>query len=688
MKNNLVNNFVKLFFKKSPNDTKSKIKPNSCVPNYKPYSESDPIELLPLNYRIKLLLKNKGIDTVGKFYKYKRKRFKKIKYFGPKTVKYLMEIKHGILLNKPSSENNNQVNPVLDHQDEVVTEHKNTLQDLSHMNDDEINLPGSISREDKIFVLNLPTRLENSLLNGGLETVGQFCEYSREDFFRIRSIGYNSLNYLLRVQKQLIIMPSLTRDNSAESSALTLENMHFSNYVFNGEILTGNEHIGLLELPTRVENALIYGGVETIKMLYESTPEKLINIRNMGPRSIRIIDEVKSRIIFHSQVRQEIIEGKPEQKIIVQTQEAEIPNEMLIEMFLNHCKDERMIEIMKRRYGLINGDRETLEEIGDKFNVTRERIRQIQEKIIRKLRHPSVKGRKQIIELVEKLLWEKDGIISDKEADQLLPTIFNNFPYDGSSFLDLLTDVGWIERHRVSDILFYSPKVSYLKLSNLMERIISALKENKAPLAIGELIKIISFSGNFDPNKIYNLVARSCVVDPRIERVGEKYTLYSIPGSRTDKWAYYILKVLEQAGEPLHFTEISERVNKQLSSVNEKLEQRRVYAILIQKPQFAHTGSWGMYGLTKWGLRKDSTLDLAEEYIRKAGFPVHWEQIYNYVSKYKYTKPGNIASILNSGDRFIKVGKGMYWIRNGKTDSLVPEETKIIENSKNGQEKN
>jgi len=50
---------------------------------------------------------------------------------------------------------------------------------------------------------------------------------------------------------------------------------------------------------------------------------------------------------------------------------------------------EREQEVLELRFGLIDRTSHTLEEVGKKFNVTRERIRQIEAKALRKLRHPS-----------------------------------------------------------------------------------------------------------------------------------------------------------------------------------------------------------------------------------------------------------------------------------------------------------
>jgi len=50
---------------------------------------------------------------------------------------------------------------------------------------------------------------------------------------------------------------------------------------------------------------------------------------------------------------------------------------------------ERERRVLELRFGLVDGYQRTLEEVGKQYKVTRERIRQIEAKALRKLRHPT-----------------------------------------------------------------------------------------------------------------------------------------------------------------------------------------------------------------------------------------------------------------------------------------------------------
>ena len=77
-------------------------------------------------------------------------------------------------------------------------------------------------------------------------------------------------------------------------------------------------------------------------------------------------------------------------------EEAQVPAEVASQTLLREQLKEvlrtltpREAKVLELRFGLVDGRSRTLEEVGKEFDVTRERIRQIEAKALRKLRHPS-----------------------------------------------------------------------------------------------------------------------------------------------------------------------------------------------------------------------------------------------------------------------------------------------------------
>lgn len=510
----------------------------------------------------------------------------------------------------------------------------------------EINIPESVSRQDSIELLGLPIRLENSLKNVNIYTLGDFYDYSKGDLLKIRNIGPKSIDFLSYIQE--VLTTSLS-ENSEENHTPEEDTTEL---ILSRASISMQDGIEILNLPVRIENALKNEEIKTVAELFIYPDDKFGKLWFMGPKSAALLIDIKNSI------KKGVTPGSNE---IISA--PNIPEDKLIEATLDRCTDERSKDVITRRYGLVTGERETLEEIGQIYGVTRERIRQIETRSLKKMRHSNTRSKVPLTQLVENIFSENGYIISSDEADKLIPKVIKNCPFDGSSLLDLISDLGWIQRHKVGDINFYSAKLGEVKLSDLMEKIVLILKKDGGLLDTESIIRRLPFDEKVERAVLHSIVLKFCGIDPRIEeKISNKFTLYSNHG-RSKVWVSLITQVLEEEGAPLHFTEIANRFHDLFKSEVQLIDHRRVYAILVENRVFAHTGIRGTYGLTKWGLRKESTADLALECIKKAGFPLHFKQIYNYICKYKDSRQASIKQILESSGKFEKMGKAIYGIK-------------------------
>ncbi len=126
----------------------------------------------------------------------------------------------------------------------------------------------------------------------------------------------------------------------------------------------------------------------------EPTPEELAKELNMSVEKVREISKISQE-----PVSLETPIGEEEDSHLgdfIPDDDAPAPSEaasfvLLKEQLVEVLKtlQPREAKVLKLRFGLEDGRQRTLEEVGKEFDVTRERIRQIEAKALRKLRHPS-----------------------------------------------------------------------------------------------------------------------------------------------------------------------------------------------------------------------------------------------------------------------------------------------------------
>jgi RNA polymerase primary sigma factor len=139
----------------------------------------------------------------------------------------------------------------------------------------------------------------------------------------------------------------------------------------------------------------------------EPTPEELANELGLTPERVREIYKIAQHPIS---LQAEVGDGGESQfGDFLEDTGADSPAEatgysILKDMMNEVLKTltERERKVLIQRFGLLDGKPKTLEEVGIEFNVTRERIRQIEAKALRKMRHPTRSKRlKAFLDLLE-----------------------------------------------------------------------------------------------------------------------------------------------------------------------------------------------------------------------------------------------------------------------------------------------
>lgn len=101
-----------------------------------------------------------------------------------------------------------------------------------------------------------------------------------------------------------------------------------------------------------------------------------------------------------------------------------LDKKILLDLLDNFTEKEKNIILL--RFGFIDDTTHTLEEIGSIYNVTRERIRQIESKVIRKLRHPYYKKKLKIVTDTSKSISSNTSKKSKNKSSKKRYKKFNN----------------------------------------------------------------------------------------------------------------------------------------------------------------------------------------------------------------------------------------------------------------------
>ncbi len=320
-------------------------------------------------------------------------------------------------------------------------------------------------------------------------------------------------------------------------------------------------------------------------------------------------------------------------------------------------------EVVVRRFSLDNKEKQTLESIGRSFNVTRERVRQIEKIALSKLRRTvSSTKLRYIHELAEAILKENGFVLLEENlVEKILATIEKTMGADQFIVrlaLTICPAIQSIERNNLYRLAWFTQPLSEDMLEDALDYAVKALKEKKDVMSVQQLIpamnKVPGFVELALPESFY---ASLLEIDFRIKSTETGFGLMTWrhinPKSIRDK----AIIVLKHENKPLHFVDIAQKISDSQFD-HKKVTIQAVHNELIRYEQFVLVGR-GLYALKDWGYEEGTVTDIIENLLKKQS-PLTKQEILKGVLKQRNVKKGTISLNLQKNPQFVRVGRAVY----------------------------
>jgi len=319
---------------------------------------------------------------------------------------------------------------------------------------------------------------------------------------------------------------------------------------------------------------------------------------------------------------------------------------------------ERARDVISSRYGLgKEPHRQTLESIGKRYGITRERVRQVENYAVHSIKKSDVFAKERpIFEELEKLLESLGGIIAEEDLLNYVSSdrIFQNH----LRFLLELSDV--FKREKEDDHFKHRWYID----EELAGKVHSALKKLYEGLTNEHLIPELDIIAAFlthvedvaDHYKKDDIIRRWLSISKTIGKnpLGE-WGLVSSPNVKAKGVRDYAFLVLRRHGSPIHFREVTKSIEKLFGR---KAHVATTHNELIKDPRFVLVGR-GLYALAEWGYMSGVVKDVIIKILEKYG-PMTKKEIIDKVLKERYVKENTIVVNLQNPKYFRKDKEGKY----------------------------
>ena len=315
--------------------------------------------------------------------------------------------------------------------------------------------------------------------------------------------------------------------------------------------------------------------------------------------------------------------------------------------------------IIKQRYGL--GSTKpgmTLEAIGKKANITRERVRQIENDAIARLcKSPSYAGLVQYEDVLVDIIQKHGGII----AEHTLTNHEELSAVEDKKLLVFFLNLSKrIAKRKGNDAFHHRWHVESAPVEHVekaLSQLSQKLQKTKETLAEGDFYRALTeYLTGEEVMKVQPALASYASLTKHIEnnKWGEFGHIDS-PFIKPRGMRESAFVALSRAGEALHFREIADHISNFLGR---KVHVQTVHNELIKDDRFVLVGR-GLYALREWGYEPGFVKDVLTKLIRDRG-PMTKEQILKEISEVRKVKPSTVSINLQNKKLFKIQDNGTY----------------------------
>lgn len=321
---------------------------------------------------------------------------------------------------------------------------------------------------------------------------------------------------------------------------------------------------------------------------------------------------------------------------------------------------DRSQDVITSRFGLgADTKRMTLEAIGKKYKITRERVRQIENYSIINIRKSKEYQKdkavfdelRKIIETLGSTIGE-EALLKHISKDKSTQNQIHFLLVVGEDFHKEKEDEEFKHRWSVD-------KELSKKIHNSLRQLYSTLSDDEILLESDMVEKFLEqLKDVSEKYKNQEIAKRWLALSKLIDKnpLGEWGKTKS-PNINAKGMRDYAFLVIRRHGSPIHFREVAKLITELF---NKKAHVATTHNELIKDPRFVLVGR-GLYALSEWGYMSGVVKDVIRGVIEKNG-PMTKEDVIKKVLKERYVKENTIMVNLQDPKFFKKSKEGKYSI--------------------------